>query len=368
MKALVLSGGGAQGAYEAGVAHALMQRESFDLLCGVSIGAINASVLSMGEPGAIEYLWRTAFPAKASRLFPHVPRLRQVIEQAVAIGHGSALQDAMRIARAATLFPFIRNLGRIHHDTLKLIASELSAILDYSRRRHALLVGATNITQGAAAVFEADGISHRIPPHRTERVRLTEYRDMNAENFVMLLLASSAMPGLFTPIELTFGDERALYADGCIVHNSPLALAIDHGATEITVIFVDPEPTGGIGSQIPDIAHMAYNIATLWQQRMLDYELRLAIANNEILRLGGDLDKHPISIRHVRPKTDLDIDVLAFDDGPGLSRAFDAGMRDGAEAPRLTIPELPPLAPRNRSRWPRFPWSRPASDAASGAS
>lgn len=342
MKALVLSGGGAHGAYEAGVAHALMQRESFDLICGVSIGAINAALLSAGEPGAIEYFWRVAFPKSTPRLFPHVPRLRQLIEQVVSIGSGNTIQDAMRIARAATLFPFIRNLGRIHQQTLGMIASELDAMLDFSRRRHALLVGATNVTRGAQAVFQADGISYQIPRHRAERVRATEYREMNAESFSLMLLASSAMPGLFSPIELSFGEERALYADGCIIHNSPLALAIDHGATEITVVFVDPEPADSLAAQTPDIAHMAFNIATLWQQRMLDYELRLAVANNEILRLGGDIEKRPISIRHVRPKAQLDIDMLAFDDAAGLSQAFDQGMQDGARSPQLSIPEAPP--------------------------
>ncbi|HTU69881.1 MAG TPA: patatin-like phospholipase family protein [Candidatus Baltobacteraceae bacterium] len=360
MKALVLSGGGAHGAYEAGVAHALMQRESFDFICGVSIGAINAALLSTGEDGAIEHFWHHAMPESAPRLFPHIPRLRQTIEQIVSIGSGNALQDAMRIARAATLFPFIRNLGRIHHETLALIAAELGKMLDFSRRRHALLVGATNITRGSSAVFQADGVSHRIPDHRAERVRLTEYHEMDAQNFVMLLLASSAMPGLFSPIELTFGEERALYADGCIIHNSPLALAIDHGATEITVVLVDPEPTDGVGVKTPDLAQMAHNIATLWQQRMLDYELRLAYAHNEILRLGGDTEKRPISIRHVRPKAELEIDMLAFDDAPGLSRLFDLGMRDGALSPLPSIPELPPRASADRRNWLRRLWQRSA--------
>jgi predicted acylesterase/phospholipase RssA len=360
MKALVLSGGGAHGAYEAGVAHALMQRESFDLICGVSIGAINAAVLSTGEPGAIEYLWREAFPTHARKLFPHIPRLRQIIEQVGSIGRGNALQDAIRIARTAALFPFIRNLGRIHSQTLGIIAAELSDIADFSRRRHALLVGATNVTRGSAAVFQADGVRSQVPRHRADRVRLTEYHEMNAGNFVMLLLASSAMPGLFSPIELVFGEERALYADGSIVHNSPLALAIDHGATEITVVFVDPGPTDGVGSQMPNIAHMAHNVATLWQQRMLDYELRLAIANNEILRLGGNIDKQPISIRHVRPQVELEIDMLAFDDAPGLSRAFDAGMRDGEQSPLRSIPDLPLQTSYDRRHWLHRLWKRSA--------
>lgn len=47
MKALVLSGGGALGAFEAGAIQALTDGgEEFDLVCGTSIGAINASSLA----------------------------------------------------------------------------------------------------------------------------------------------------------------------------------------------------------------------------------------------------------------------------------------------------------------------------------
>jgi predicted acylesterase/phospholipase RssA len=359
VKALVLSGGGAHGAYEAGVAHALMQREDFDVICGVSIGAINAALLSTGEPGALEYFWREAFPAAAPRLFPHVPRLRQALEEVTALGRGNALQDVVRIARAAMFFPFVRNLGKIHKTTLGAIAADLGSLLDFSNRRYALLVGATNVTRGSSAVFQANGISFAIPPHRRERVRCTECREMDEDNFVMMLLASSAMPGLFSPIELTFGDETSLYADGCIVHNSPLGLAIDNGATDITVVFVDPEPVAEFGGTEGNIAHMAYNIATLWQQQMIDYELRLARAANEIIRLGGLINRRPISIRHVRPHEPLEIDMIAFDDAPGLARLFELGTKDGAETPLPSIPELVP-EPIRRAHWLKRLWSRTA--------
>jgi NTE family protein len=51
--ALVLSGGGARGAYEAGVVHYLRpalppehRGARFDLLCGTRVGAINAAFLA----------------------------------------------------------------------------------------------------------------------------------------------------------------------------------------------------------------------------------------------------------------------------------------------------------------------------------
>lgn len=338
MKALVLSGGGAHGAYEAGVAKALLQRENFDLICGVSIGAINAALLAAGTDDALEEFWHSALPTRARKLFPHIPRLRRIFEQVTAIGHGGPWHDAMRLARAASEFPFLRNLGRVHRTTLPEITSALAAMLDFSSLRAALLIGATNVSSGGAAVFRAYNGWMAAPDHHSH----VEYRDLDAENFVIALLASAAMPGLFSPIELTFDGKSALYADGCIVHNSPLGLAIDNGATEVTVIFVDPEPTGGTISAEPDLGRMAHNIATLWQQRMLDYELRLAQAMNEIVRLGGATDKREISIRYVRPEKPLMLDMLAFDDGPALARAFDLGMQDGSGSPHFKLSKSEP--------------------------
>ncbi|HEU5478748.1 MAG TPA: patatin-like phospholipase family protein, partial [Candidatus Tumulicola sp.] len=65
MKALVLSGGGAHGAYEAGVAQSLLQRERFDVICGVSIGAINAALIAAGkDAGSLERFWREELPSR----------------------------------------------------------------------------------------------------------------------------------------------------------------------------------------------------------------------------------------------------------------------------------------------------------------
>src|ERR1700693_308620 len=54
-RALVLSGGGSKGAFEVGVLQRLMGDEQldYDLLCGTSVGAINAAYLAqtpLGQP------------------------------------------------------------------------------------------------------------------------------------------------------------------------------------------------------------------------------------------------------------------------------------------------------------------------------
>jgi predicted acylesterase/phospholipase RssA len=353
MKALVLSGGGAHGAYEAGVASALLQRERYDVICGVSIGAINAALIAAGTvDNALERFWHQEFPGHANELFPHVPRLRRLIDHVGSIGYGNPWRDAMGVARAASALPFLRKLGEYHKASLSAVHEALGKMVDYDRLHTSLLIGATNASQASAAVFRAF-VNESALPHAA---RFTEYHDLTRENFVMALLASSAMPGLFSPIELTFGDRRNLYADGCIVHTSPLGLAVENGATEVTVVFVDCERDALAAGSTLGLAEMAYNIATLWQQRLLDYELRIAQATNEIVRLGGAQDKRQITIRQVRPDRPLELDMLAFDDRDALMRAFERGVNDGSVVPRVMLPgaPVPPpavLAPPPETFW-----------------
>lgn len=338
MKALVLSGGGARGAYEAGVAKALAERERFDMFCGVSIGAINAALLAAGRhDDALERFWLHEFPEQVLTLFPHVPRLRRIANDLSSMGVGGPWDDALRFVRAASELRFFRQLGRIHKTTLPAVAKALDAMIDFSQLRQSLLVGATNVSRGTAAAFYAFTEPPAQPPHRQAHINTTEYREMTQENFIMSLLASSAMPGLFSPIELDFLGYKSQYADGCIVYNSPLSLAIDSGATEITVLFVDPAYEAGPTGPDGGLARMAGNIVMLWQQRSLDYEVRLAQAMNEIVRLGGDTEKRYIEIRYVRPEKELDLDILAFDDIPGMKRAFELGMADGAKTPAYSL-------------------------------
>jgi predicted acylesterase/phospholipase RssA len=344
VKALVLSGGGAHGAYEAGVASSLLAREKYDVICGVSIGAINAALIAAGRTDdALERFWHDEFPARALDLFPHVPRLRRLIDHVGSIGYGNAWRDAMGVARAASSLPFLRKLGDYHKASLPLVVRALGKMLDFSRLHTSLLIGATNATQASAAVFRA--FVDDTPPEPNES-RLTEYHDLTEDDFVMALLASSAMPGLFSPIELTFDGETNSYADGCIVHTSPLGIAIENGATEVTVVFVDCERGESLtaGSSL-GLAEMAYNIATLWQQRLIDYELRIAAATNQIVQLGGAPGKRQITIRYVRPDRPLELDMLAFDDREALASTFERGAADGSVPPRVMLPLPLPETP-----------------------
>jgi predicted acylesterase/phospholipase RssA len=351
MKALVLGGGGAFGAYEAGVATSLLKTEKYDLVCGVSIGAINAALISAGEEGALERFWYDVLPKVAPTLVPHVQRLRRLLERVGSIGNGGPWQNTMNVARAASEFPLLRTLGNFQKSNLPGIKAVLDTMVDYNARRCSLLACATNLTHGSAAVFRAILDEHRCEPRHSPS--LIENRELTADTFVLGLLASAAMPGLFSPIQMTFDGETSLYADGSVAHNSPLGIAIENGATDITVVFVDPEPVPGGHDATLGVAQVAFQIVILWQQRLLDYEIRLAEANNEIVRLGGAPGMRQITIRSVRPERPLSIDMLAFEDRAALIRTFELGVADGSVPPHVSLPGFT-LPERKPNFWERL--------------
>ncbi|HTU82401.1 MAG TPA: hypothetical protein VMF61_09745, partial [Candidatus Acidoferrales bacterium] len=118
------------------------------------------------------------------------------------------------------------------------------------------------------------------------------------------------------------------------------------------VVFVDQEADPNSAGATMGLTQMVYTIGTLWQQRLLDYELRLAAATNEIVRLGGAPGKRQITIRYVRPSTPLELDMLAFDDAPALAAAFAAGTADGKVAPRVRLDGLPAQPPNPAAALP----------------
>ena len=58
-KALVLAGGGTRGSYQNGAVHALreLRKDDWDLVCGTSIGALNAALIVQRDYKAMDELW-----------------------------------------------------------------------------------------------------------------------------------------------------------------------------------------------------------------------------------------------------------------------------------------------------------------------
>lgn len=183
--AFVLSGGGPLGALQVGAMHALFERDIRpDLAVGTSVGALNATWLAMDPTTAgvahLESSWRNM---KEGDLFP---------------GGRFRASWARMLVKGNRVFEN-SGLKRTIENTLGPARFEDAQI--------PLAVTATELETGNEMLFTSGPV---LGP----------------------LLASTAMPGIFPPVEV----EGRTYIDGGVANNVPIAPAAGLGATTIYVM------------------------------------------------------------------------------------------------------------------------------------
>ena len=158
MKALVLSGGGAPGAYEAGVICGLARAgERFELVCGTSIGALNGALYAQDDLAALERVWHTIVARRPLVPVPPVARLVDLAAEISRLGGDPVLQKVVDVARAAgdalasfPLGPILALTGALDPGPLvALLRDELHA----ERLVRSLVVAATNVTHTTCDAF-----------------------------------------------------------------------------------------------------------------------------------------------------------------------------------------------------------------------
>jgi NTE family protein len=220
--ALVLSGGGARGAYEAGVISFLRDELEprlgrslrLDLLCGTSVGAITACAMAAGadhperQGWTLRNLWGRLSLKQVLR-FGVTDLVRTLREQG---GGGLANPDGLR-----ELLTFInwRAIGR------NIRAGALDG----------LSLCATRVSDGRTALFVQQSES---TPHLW--VENPHFAGSKARIGPRHALASAAMPVLFRPVEI----DRDLYLDGGLRMNVPVSPALRMGAQRVAVISLQP--------------------------------------------------------------------------------------------------------------------------------
>jgi NTE family protein len=225
--ALLLQGGGALGAYQAGVYQALAEANLHpDWVAGISIGAINAALIAGNPPETrvdkLRAFWEGITAASAWDWSAH---LRMPVTESI---DGRKLANQISAASAMfagiagfytprMLTPWLQPAGGTkatsYYDTSSL-RTTLERLVDFdmiNANDMRFSVGAVNVRTGNFVYF--DTTTHTIKPEH--------------------ILASAALPPGFPSVEI----EGEHYWDGGLVSNTPLQWVLQFGPRQDTLAF-----------------------------------------------------------------------------------------------------------------------------------
>jgi NTE family protein len=274
-KALVLSGGGARGAYHIGVIRALVEQgwmedgRGPDIIAGTSIGAINAAALASGLTIAqLEARWLAMHTEDVQRLSDDLPAvtrpLARFLLRSVLTSEargGIAGYELPREEREQSAQSFFGRLGQLFRNRpfRSLLDTTpwrytLASWMDFARINSpaapALLIAATELHTGALEVF----CNRALRGHPADTIAIEH------------LMASSSIPVVYPWTEIGGGK----YWDGAVLANTPLDPVIDlAGEDELEIIVVmmtpwSPAPAGGPSAELPQDLAQALTLTLDW--------------------------------------------------------------------------------------------------------
>jgi predicted acylesterase/phospholipase RssA len=289
--AVVLSGGGGYGAYEIGVMRALFAGESPStdyepvdpaVVTGTSAGAFNAALLCSAPPGTdglvaldyVEDVWLHAI-AGTEGCGNNVLRFRGnpfTLLRPECAGAGTASAELAGDVQYLS-DQFTARLARFA-DASDALEQRVLDALDAS-----VLVSADRFVQ---VVHETVDLENIRRSERELRIAATNWRtgflrifanaDMSDRWGHSIVLASTAIPGVFQTVEIE-GDP---YADGGLVMNTPLRPAIDAHAEVLHVIYMDPHADQIPLPRLRSTASTLYRLVVIALSAMMSRDIEIA--------------------------------------------------------------------------------------------
>lgn len=265
MRALVHSGGGAKGAWGAGVIKYLLDdlQKTYDIFCGVSVGAINAAFLAQYKYGeekeaanTLYNLWLQLDSSKIyKRWFP--------------FGRGHALwkQSFFDSSPLHNLVKSVIDVERIKGSG-KLVS-----------------VGTVSLSSGKYTIFNHD-----------------------TDHFIDAIIASASFPVMFSPVNFM----GQLWSDGGTKEMSPIKRAIDLGADEIDIIITSPNTRVKKFLEKPTIIDILKRSLDLSTDKIMANDIEKIEMHNMMVKAGLS-DKKFVKMNIIRPDFNLIEDLLNFD-------------------------------------------------------
>lgn len=302
MKSLVLTGGGARGAYQIGVLKAISEmnpdfEHPFDVICGTSAGALNAAGLASGNSlfrhaiARLEKLWAEISSEKIYRTdFWGLTRRFGQFTKALISGESDPDKPISLLDNSPLRGFLEQNID------FKQLKENISA-----DKITALCVTACGYRSGQSINFFQ---THRPLTgwHLGQRI------GCKTEITIDHLLASSAIPMVFPPIRIN----REYFGDGVLRLMAPLSPAIHLGARNILVVGVSanrvnlPPREATLG--FPSLSNIMEHMLNGSFIDVIEHDMDRAMMINKLVKLipeetrkQNGLDIHPLEILEISP-------------------------------------------------------------------
>lgn len=264
---LVLQGGGALGAYQAGAfQHLTSEGYQPDWVAGISIGAINAALICGNPPDRrvemLETFWHRITAALPQQPVAGFPPRQLFGQMAAATVMASGVPGFFRPRLPAAAFVPGALAGMTSFYDTNPLQTTLSELVDFdylNEQGPRLSVGAVDVETGNFIYF--DTRSTRIGPHH--------------------IMASGALPPGFPSIEV----EGRQYWDGGLVSNTPLQYVMEEAEDQPLCIFQmdlfsargkQPKSLGDVEQREKDIRYSSRTRLTTDRYRQLSELSRAA--------------------------------------------------------------------------------------------
>lgn len=267
MRALVLSGGAVRGAYQAGVIKYLIgeRKINYDIICGSSVGAINAAALGMFSCGQ------------------EVEAANFLVEMWSSITQKNIYKRWQPFGRFHALW----KTGIFDSSPLRKLITNTIDLEKIKKSNKTVCIGAVSLGSGKYKVF-----------------------DQNNPHFIEAIMASTAVPGIFEAVEI----DGEIWVDGGIRELVPVRRAIDVGALSVDIVATSPEGATHKIKNLPTIGNILVRSLDLMIDKIISNDIDKVIMYNKLALLNGGYftDKKAVKMNVIRPNYVLIDNLLDF--------------------------------------------------------
>ncbi len=243
--ALVLSGGGAKGAFQVGAEKYAREVKGYhwDVIAGVSVGALNGTMLAMEKYDRLLEVWNT-------------------------ISNDQVYTGGFNLISLVKLL-FGRRSFYGNEPLQRLLRQEFEP----EKIRADLRVGSVSLISGEYVEFHGD--------------------DPNLERAV---LASTVMPIIWEPVSVS--DQNPEMVDGGVRNISPIGDVLDAGPDEVVIINCSPQPPEPLHQPPKDIVKVGLRTLDILLNELFQSDLREFLRINALVQEAaaqGVILHHPVS-------------------------------------------------------------------------